>query len=233
MSSIFKLYRLQQVDSQLDQMRRRYQTIENELKDDAELQSAERKAERAEAVLQAAKKALRRAEENTRAQRMKIEQSESNLYSGKVTNPKELQDLQNEAESLKRYLSVLEDRQLEAMMSVDEADETFQEAQTRYQRIRSDRELTCAQLIDEQKILERDVERLEQERRATASTIPAEDLAIYEKTREQRGGLGVASVSDRTCTACGSTLSAALMQEARSPHKMTHCNFCGRILYAS
>ena len=65
---------------------------------------------------------------NVNKQKVKIEQSEASLYSGNVTNPKELQDLQNEAAALKRYLVTLEDRQLEAMLEVETAEQSKQAA---------------------------------------------------------------------------------------------------------
>ncbi len=233
MSSVFKLYRLQQLDSQLDRLRDRLRAIEEILNDEAELRKAQQKAERTEAVLKEAQRELRQAEEKTRAQRVKIEQTEATLYSGKVQNPKELQDLQNEAAALRRYLAVLEDRQLERMLAVDEVKKTFDNAASRLRELRAQREVEFVELKEEKTSLERDVERLLEERQATISTIDADDLRLYESTRGRRGGLAVAHVADKTCSACGSTLSAALLQEARSPHKITRCNFCGRILYAN
>src|SRR5512146_2214181 len=113
----FKLYRLQQIDSQLDQAHARLKQIEAILSNNEAVRQAQERTEAAAAQLEQERKALRKAEEIVQAQRLKIEQTESTLYGGKVRSPKELQDMQNETVSLKRYLSVLEDRQLEAMLS--------------------------------------------------------------------------------------------------------------------
>ncbi len=122
MSETFKLYRLQQTDSQMDRIRARLQEIETALSNDEALRQAEGKVAQVAQVLQEKKKTLQRAEQIVSDQRRKIELTETALYGGKVRNPKELQDLQKESASLKRYLVVLEDNLLEAMMALEEAE---------------------------------------------------------------------------------------------------------------
>ena len=76
--------------------------------------------------LEAARVVIREAEYAAQAQREKIEQTENSLYGGAVSNPKELQDLQMEAESLKRHLQTLEDRLLEVLLEQEELQEQRQ-----------------------------------------------------------------------------------------------------------
>ena len=231
MSSPFKLYRLQQTDSQIDHRTARVAEIEVALKDDEALIQATRTVQIAKQELKDFRKALQRAEDNVSVQRVKIEQSEATLYGGKVKNPKELQDLQNEAAALKRYLGVLEDQQLEAMYAEEEAASQYDNAvhklgkeQSHYNQIQSD-------LSNEKVKLENELERLQGERTATTGTIPEDDLILYQQLREQRRGIAVAKVSNKACSACGSLLSATLLHSARSPNQITRCDTCGRILY--
>lgn len=231
MSQSFKLFRLQQIDSQLDRIRARLQEIEAALIEDLALRQAQQRAQMADEALAAEQKLLRRAEENVHDQRIKIEQTEATLYGGKVRNPKELQDLQNETAALKRYLSVLEDRQLEVMMTVEQAEAAHQAALADLEEVR---ELFARQhqdLAAERDVLLMDLARVEAERQAAASSIPAADISLYEKLRQQRRGIAVAKVTDKACSACGSTLNAALLHAARSPNQITRCDMCGRILY--
>ena len=231
MSQSFKLYRLQQVDSQLDRANARLREIEIELSKDESLRRAEADAHRAALALQKERQSLRAAEENVREQHLKIEQTEATLYGGKVRNPKELQDLQNEAASLKRYRSVLEDRQLEAMIAVEEAETRQAAAQEKLEQVRQSVAQQHGELNQTKKDLLNEVARLETERQAATSSIPEEDMRLYEQLRKQRRGVAVAKVSDRACSACGSTLSAALLSASRSPNQITRCDTCGRILY--
>ncbi len=231
MSQPFKLYRLQQIDSQLDWARARLKEIEAALQADQTVLQATQNAEASANKHRDALRALRQAEEEVRQQRLKIEQTESTLYGGKVRNPKELQDLQKESAALKRYLSVLEDRQLEAMLVEEDASGENDLVQAQLAQVNKDFEARSLEFRQESQRCEKDVARLEEERRATISSIPSEDLQIYEMLRTKRRGLAVAKVTARACSACGSTLNAALLQAAHSPNQLTRCDACGRILY--
>jgi hypothetical protein len=231
MSRPFKLYRLQQIDSQLDWIHTRLLEIETALQDDAALRLAREAAQQSENSLEAARKALRHAEDEVRQQRLKIEQNEASLYGGKIRNPKELKDLENEVASLKRYLSVLEDRQLDAMLVEEDVLSNHKLAGSQVEVARLNFDHRCAALAREKEKILTDQARLEEERQAAVSTVLAEDLAQYLQLRKTRRGVAVAMVVDRACSACGSTLNAALLNAAYSPNQITLCDTCGRILY--
>jgi predicted nucleic acid-binding Zn-ribbon protein len=232
MSQIFKLFRLQQIDSQLDSLRARMQEIERLLSQDESLRRAQAERDSAAGQAQEARKALRRAEENVSAQRIKIEQTEATLYGGKVRNPKELQDMQNETASLKKYLAVLEDRQLEGMLAVEEAEAAETSAGERLEGVRHKLARQHATLLEEQARLKSEAERAEIERQVTVAEIPAGELQLYDQLRKQRRGVAVAKIANKACAACGTTLSAALLHTARVSPEITRCDTCGRILYS-
>jgi predicted nucleic acid-binding Zn-ribbon protein len=232
MSQTFKLYRLQQLDSQLDQGRKRISEIDRALSDNQRLRNAEMTAKAAATALENSQKTLRKAELNVQSQKLKIEQTEATLYSGKVRNPKELQDLENESAALRRYLEVLEERQLEAMLTEEECQEKFDHDKSTLDNVSAETSDLSQQLTAEKRELEKTIARLEGERKAAVKSIPESDLGIYEQLRRKRRGIAVALVSENFCSACGSTLSAAELYEARSPNSITRCESCGRLLYA-
>lgn len=232
MSQPFKLFRLQQIDSHIDQALGRLREIEVALNDKTALYEARQRNAEAEANLADARKILHRAEENVNAQRIKIEQTEAALYGGKVRNPKELQDLQNESAALKRYLDTLEERQLEALFAIEDLEAVFKERSIALSKIVADAEALDKKLNAEKANLTLELKRLESERQAAASTVTPEDLGLYEKLRQQRRGVAVARVNVNTCSACGSVISPSLLQAARSPNQLSRCDSCGRILYS-
>lgn len=231
MSQPFQLYRLQQLDSQIDQLQARLHEIEHTLGDNSEQLEAERQAGQAATLLDEARKTLHRAEDEVKAQRVKIEQTEATLYGGKVRNPKELQDLQNETAALKRYLVTLEDRQLEQMIAYEEVEEGHRLAAERLSQVHAQKSALSSKLTREHTSISDEVQRLQVERQAATSSVPEADLKLYNQLRQSRRGVAVARVTDTYCTACGSTLSAALLHAARSPNHLTRCDSCGRILY--
>ena len=231
MSESFKLHRLQQIDSHLDKIGARLRAIEIILNDDTSMKLAQSKYEEASKYNEDSKKAVKKAEENLRSNRVKLEQTEAALYGGKVRNPKELQDLQNEAEALKRYRNVLEDRLLEAMIVQEEAEPLYSAASTELETATAQNKNQNAALVKESADLTNDLGRLENEREAASRSILPGDLNTYEQLRKLKRGVAVATVTDNTCGACGSTLSSAQLHAAKSPNQLTRCESCGRILY--
>jgi predicted nucleic acid-binding Zn-ribbon protein len=227
----FKLYRLQQIDSQLDRIDKRLQEIEAALNEDEALRLAMQQVKKADSELDGARKLLSQAEAETRQQRLKIEQSESALYGGKVRNPKELQDLGKEVSALKRYLSVLEDRQLEAMLIEEEAAEQKRLSDQKLENERVRFAQQSKELLEEKDRLLKDINHSRDERQAATSSIPENDIELYTQIRQKRHGIAVAKVTDKACSACGSTLNAALLHAVRSPLEINRCDTCGRILY--
>jgi len=232
MSRAFQLFRLQQVDTQCDKANNRLREIEAILNDDTALRKAQEALATATKQLERAKKELRRAEENTKAQRLKIKNTNEKLYGGKIRNPKELQDLQMESEALNRYLEVLEERQLEAMLAVDEFDADYQSAEQQLQEVRARQIESHATLNGEKSQLTSQVKQFYTERQMVAKPIDPDDLSHYDNLRKRRLGIAVAKVADKSCSACGSQLSTSLSQAALSSVNLTHCDNCGRILYA-
>jgi hypothetical protein len=231
MSEPFKLYRLQQIDSQLDRDRARIVEIEKFLADEETVKHAQRESEQSTEQLNVVRKEVRQAEDLVRQQRLKIEQTESSLYGGKIHNPKELQDLQNETVALKRYLEILEDRLLTAMLQ--EEDTLKQDSVTQKNLAVTIQDLNnrCSDLKNERSGLLQQITNLDGERLAMVNNIPQEDLALYEQLRIQRRGLAVSKVSNKACSACGTTLNAALLHAVHLPNQISRCDACGRILY--
>ena len=120
MGRVSALHRLQQVDGEISRRRTRGEQISAILANSTELLSLQHSLDGNQNQLEAARVAVRESEYAAQAQREKIEQTEKSLYGGAVSNPKELQDLQMEAESLNRYLQTLEDRLLEALLVQEE-----------------------------------------------------------------------------------------------------------------
>jgi uncharacterized protein len=231
MSESFKLHRLQQIDTHLDQIRARLRVIETILSDETSIQIAQAKFEETANLHEVTKKAVRKAEENVQANKFKLEQTEAALYGGKVRNPKELQDLQNETEALKRYRSVLDDRLLEAMIAQDDVDASFSSVSIELEATREQFNQQNKTLMHEKADLSNDLSRLEGEREAASRSILPGDLSLYEQLRKLKRGVAVATVADNSCAACGSTLSSAQLHAAKSPNQLIRCETCGRILY--
>jgi predicted nucleic acid-binding Zn-ribbon protein len=165
-------------------------------------------------------------------QQAKLREAETKLYGGTVQNPKELQDLQRDSESLKRHLSTLDDRLLEAMLVQEEADKAVQASSSEVEGKETERVGALDSLRSESERLRAAVDRHSLEREPVVAGVPPEDLALYERLRQSSGGVAVARVKDGACGVCGLILAASGAQEVRSSAAPVRCRQCGRVLYA-
>lgn len=233
MSASLGLYRLQQVDRQIDRARSQLDTIRQTLENDVELREALKRVETTQAEHYRASQGLKSLEAEVQTHKIKMEQAESSLYGGTVKNPKELQDLQKDIVSIKKHITALEERELESMMRAENTENALQSAKTELELMQARLGNEHRKLIDEQSVLITEVERLTEEREAALGPIESTLLATYEYLRQQKRGVAVTEINDNSCSSCGATLNAALQQNARSAKQLMNCPSCGRILYSN
>jgi predicted nucleic acid-binding Zn-ribbon protein len=232
MNQAFHLYRLQQIDTQIDQAEAQLAEVNRLLAGDESVHSAQNAVEAANQVLQKAQRDLRLAEAGVKDQQIKIAGSESTLYGGRVHNPKELQDLQKEIASLKKHLGVLEDHQLETMLHVEEAESQLVQAEQGLTQATSKFAEKSAGWLGKKDLLLHALDRLHAEKAASVAEIAPDALKDYEAMRKRKNGVAVTTVKDGACSVCGATIRPSEVQTARNAAYPVYCSSCGRILYA-
>jgi uncharacterized protein len=232
MNQSSQLFQVQKIDTALDQANARLNEITRIIEADQSVHNARELVASATQSAQNARRSLTLIEDAVKAVEIKMQFSEASLYGGKISNPKELQDLQNEITALKRRLATLEDEQLEAMLAFEDAETELAEADKNLNEVKATFVSQQATLLGEQSQLEKIIERLQAERNATVQSILPENLELYERLRRQKRGIAVVMIDDGSCSGCGSSIRPAERQLARSPSQMLPCSSCGRILYA-
>ena len=232
MSRASSLYRLQQLDIELMNSHERIEEIEQILEDDIEVKRLRVVLEKSEVQLKTAQTGHTSARHDVDVHRAKIERTEKTLYGGIVQNPKELQERQQEADSLRRYLVTLEDRLLEAMIHLDEMQEERNTADEALTRALDNQALQHKDLNLELESLLAKIERLNAEREAALASVVQDDQALYEALRKRLGGRAIVLVHEGSCSACGLVLAHSVQQSIRSGSELIRCGQCGRILYA-
>ena len=231
MSRASDLYRLQEIDLESDRLNGRLEEIARTLEDSSELEALKAEMAKRQSSMEAAQSGARKAQHEVEDQRLKIEKTDSALYGGSVQNPKELEDLQMESESLKRHLETLEDRYLEAMLTQDEAVDQFDQMQAEVDTFESALLEQHGDLSTERARIQEQLPDLVAQREAVVPAIPEDDLRSYERLRSKNRGVAVASLNGQSCSVCGLTLSASDQQAVRTSDDPVHCDQCGRILY--
>jgi predicted nucleic acid-binding Zn-ribbon protein len=230
-----KLLDLQQVDASLDQMAHRLQTLP-ELATLAQL--AERRTDltdrygRLKTETDDLSRAQRKADADVEQVRDRRTRNRARIDGGLISDPKQLQAMQHEVQTLDRRISDLEDSELEVMERLEEAQSGLESLGKELVQIESDiAELSRRRDTAVAEIATRQQEALA-ERDLIAGEIPDGLLALYEKLRSQLGGVGVGALQHRRCGGCQLNVGAAdLARMATAPSdEVLRCEECNRIL---
>ena len=151
---------------------------------------------------------------------------------GLVTNPKDLEKMQHELQSLDKRISDLEDEELEVMEQLEQAQQTLEALRVelattdeQLQGLTADRDRRTAE-IDQQ------LDAVTAERAPALEGLPDDLLALYDRLRASKGGIGAAELRARQCGGCRLTLDNAELARIRStdPELVVRCEECQRIL---
>lgn len=231
MSRASGLHRLQVMDLAADRIRVRQQEIEAQLSDSADMERLRTDLAAASEATQAAGAVVRSTHRVVQDQRHKLKETEQALYSGRIQTPKELAELQAEAESLKRHLDTLEDRYLEAMLSQDQVAADEHQSQLAVDSLMADRSTIHSELQAELGQIRDRLNDFEIEREAALVSVFEPDRATYDRLRSRLGGIAVAVLEEASCGACGLRVSASREQVVRAGVELVTCGQCGRVLY--
>jgi predicted nucleic acid-binding Zn-ribbon protein len=224
------LYRLQQLDQELEDSERRISEIRASLGETEALRLARQALDSSKDEHSKWMTRVRDLDLEVASLSSKIAGSEQRLYSGTVTNPKELSDIQSEVASLKRRRATLEDKLLEAMVYGDEAETTTVDCQTTLTNTQADWQADQDALNEELAELETRLESVRDERLRLRKIILADDLALYDKVRARLGSVTVVTLRDGVCGFCAVAPSSTKLGRLRSGRELLQCGNCMRIL---
>jgi len=162
----------------------------------------------------------------------KIKAATDKLYSGKVTSPRELEDLQAGIDALGRQKATLEDELLVHMEAAATAEQAAKAAELDVTKItRAYRTLKDTNTKREAELLA-EIKAMEPMRKPLVNAIA--DKAVvkqYELIRERKGGAGAAFMTwDRTCTSCGMMVNGTTVNAVTDGLVLATCEHCSRIL---
>lgn len=161
----------------------------------------------------------------------RLKHHEQRLYSGNVTNPKELATIQQEVQHLRTQQA----RQEEVVLEMMEAAETLQEAVAHKAS-----EISVAQQAWETanaagtarvEDLEARLQTARDKRAEQATKLDAPTLTRYEGMRKTKQGRVVSKVEQNSCQWCRVILTPSEIQRVRISSELQTCSNCGRILY--
>jgi len=230
-SVLRQLYQLQLVDSEHQDKSRQLAMVNDGLGESDEVIRAQKAIVETETGLGQLGAQMRALEIEIAGVNGKLKQNQDRLYSGRVRNPKELSNLQEEAAALRRRRSELEDGQLDLMISIEETEAELAERQARFNQIETTWRDEQARLQADKDDLELRLLELEEQRDGMRSRIGAADLGLYDGMRPRLGGTAVARLKKGICTACGVDVPTSMARAVERGDGMHDCPICGRLLF--
>lgn len=173
-----------------------------------------------------------KAEQDVDQVRQRAARDQQRLDSGAVTSPKDLENLQHEIASLAKRQSDLEDVVLEVMERRESAQVRAAELTERVAAVQAKIDDAAGRRDAAYEQLDAEVAAVTKERAVIAGSVPADLLKLYEKLREQQGGIGAAKLYQRRCDGCRLELNITELNEVRAaaPDAVLRCENCRRIL---
>jgi predicted nucleic acid-binding Zn-ribbon protein len=151
---------------------------------------------------------------------------------GLISNPKDLERMQGELESLQRRITSLEDDELEVMARLEDAQKELDsltqqvaDADQRLTELSSARDTRTSELDQQLQSVAADLG-------PVAEGIPADLLALYDKLRASKNGVAVGELRARECSGCRLTLDPTELAAIRAaaPDEVIRHDECQRIL---
>jgi predicted nucleic acid-binding Zn-ribbon protein len=229
-----RLLDLQAIDTALAQLAHRRRTLPEHAELDRlarELSTLEDERVKAQVAVDDLDRDIARLEKDVDQVRVRKTKDQTRLDAG--TGPaKELEALQHELGSLTRRQNELEDAELELMEQKEQAEGVLTEVE---QRLATQRERRAELERSRGEVLAtitKEEEFRVAGRKPLVADLPADLIALYEKIREQTGGVGAALLRAGRCEGCRLELSGSERSRVRSapPDEVVRCEECRRIL---
>jgi predicted nucleic acid-binding Zn-ribbon protein len=228
-----RLLDLQALDLAIDRLvaRRDELSSEREIRDSRErVADAEARLGEVRLTADEVSRAQSRLESDIDGITRKMEGERRRLFDGTVANAKELQSIEAEVAGLAARKSRVEDQLLELMERREELDTQLAplqaEAEEARRALATVEEGSARELVE----VEDSLRQRAAERDALVPLFDPELLELYEDTRRQKRGVGVAGLVNGVCQGCHQQLSPVYLERLKRTDGIRRCEHCRRIL---
>jgi uncharacterized protein len=229
------LLAVQEHDTTIDQLVHRQRTLPARAELEgamAELAKVGKRVTEVEAARHELARAQQRLEDEITTISTKAQHHDAALYSGTVTNPRELQAMQDEIAALKRRIGQLEDQELEVMEQIEPLDADL--VQLAGQQATLDERSTelRGSIAEDEVSIDEQLATVRAERDALAAGVEPDLLTEYDQLRLRPGGIAIARLVGGHCGGCHLALSAMEVDRIKHlpPDEPARCDECGRLL---
>ncbi len=173
-----------------------------------------------------------KADQDVEQVKSRRKRDQDRIDQGLISNPKDLERMQHELVSLERRIGVLEDEELEIMERLEEAQNTLDRLTKQLTEV-DERGRGLVVSRDEQiAAIDAVIGNCEDERTVLVADQPDELMALYDRLRDAKDGVGAAELRLRQCAGCRLTVDNLELAKIKAlpSNEVVRCEECQRIL---
>jgi len=224
-----QLYQLQEIDLEIESADQARSQITSQLGESEAVGRAQERLQSERQRLDELKRKQQALEWEIDDVSEKLATAEDSLFSGRIKNPKELTNLQQEVEMLKSKRNQREEKALETMDEVDQAEASIAKAAKELEELQTKWRLQQQQLSADLARVEATLSELNRERHLLADEIYPQAVELYQLLRRGKS-LAVVRVEQGVCRGCRISLPVSELQRVKGGD-LVRCGSCGRILF--
>lgn len=227
---LVKLHEVQKLDTQIYQREQAIKALDTGETLKQHAIDIMKRSDAAAAALRKVETEQRDAELALKSVEEKKKQVHDKLYGGKITNPKELGDLEKDEQMLAGQVGAQEEVLLEIMDRAEAAKKLNTTLSAELDAAKRKWKVTVTHAQAETARLQKELAALRPERERAAAQVDKPLLRRYDEIRKTRAGVGLAVTANDLCPACHIKLSPQALIELRDEDELTVCENCGRML---
>ncbi len=223
------LFALQKTDTALFTLRAKLHEIQRDLQEPDDLVSTKAVIQKLTEALATTGAKVKDSELQVGTLQDKLNRSTEHLYSGKIKNPKELEDLESEVKSLTGRVETVELELMEHIETQENLKSDLETNQIMLQELEEDWDGKSSELRTEQQRVALEMKQIIEKRKPQADKIDASILANYVKLLKSKSGVGISKLSGSQCEGCKISMDGGTVRQVNS-NKWVNCPNCGRYL---
>jgi predicted nucleic acid-binding Zn-ribbon protein len=226
------LYKLQQIDNQLDELEDLRGDLPNMVREleekiagfvsDIETKEKEQKDS-----------IVKRDENENEIEKLKENQKKFKAQLYQVRNNKEYDALTKEIDHTEEQINKLEAENNSLADRSKVLTQEIEEITPKVDELKNELKEKEADLKEIIKANEREETKLLEERKKIEGAVKKNDISSYMRIRKAKKGLAVATIKRSACSGCHNIVPSQRQLEIRRNNKLFYCEYCGRILVSS
>lgn len=230
MNSATALLALQATDQDLASRRSSFRGVLGELKAQGGLPGLRERTEKARTRELEARVEHAKMDAELATVKERLNKLEERLYSGAITNLRELQAVEAEHSTARKQYVALEQGVGPALAAAEDAKGRHEELHKELELLEESWKTTETELASQRDRLAKECSEIGKKRTEATTGIPETDLAFYESLLSRKAGVAVVRVERGVCLGCRVRLPLREISRIRGANTLIACSSCGRIL---